>query len=283
MSTKSQPPENLEQLIGGSVTIPPQPKILVEIHTLAQEEHPRLNKIAQLVSQDLGLSSMIFKVINSPFYGLSKEISSVSQAIAVLGLTPLFTIIKCIALRRGIGGNTLAYDRFWDRSNDLAQLCSIIANKQRSVNRIAPDRAYMLGLFSECGVAILMQRFPDYCKILGDKKQHAWPDLREEDQKFNTSHAVVGYLLAKNWRLPEPICQAIRYANDIVPHHDAETITLVAMLQMAMHIASLVSGYPDTEWPRAQEMVMQELCITPDSLREYEEEIVDLFREGPKQ
>lgn len=281
MTIPPQSSENLEQLIGKSITIPPQPKILVEVHELTQQENPNLGRIAQLVSKDLGLSSMIFKIINSPFYGLSKKVDSVSQAIAVIGLSPLFTIIKCIALRRSISGNTPAYERFWERSNDLARLCSIIANKQRSVCHVAPDQAYMLGLFSECGVAVLMQRFPDYCSALNEKKSDEWPNLIEEDRKFNTSHAVVGYLLAKNWQLPESICQAIRYQHDISPHHERETVTLVSILQMAMHVVSLMSGQPDGDWPRTQQVAMEDLCISPDGLKEYEEEIIDLFHEQP--
>lgn len=279
MATKDSSTADLEQLIGKSITIPPQPKILVDLHQLAHEESPKLNKIAQLVSKDVGLSAMVFKVINSPLYGLTKEVDSVSQAIAVIGLDPLFSIIKGIALRRGVGGNTPAYDRFWERSNDLALLCSIIAAKQRQVCRIAPDQAYMLGLFGECGVAILMQRFPDYCKALNDKQFRGWPDLEKEDRAFKTSHAVVGYLLAKNWRLPESICQAIRYAHDIAPHQDHETVILVAILQMAMHIARLVAGSRDDDWLHFQAIVTQELGISLDGLKEFEEEIIDLFHE----
>lgn len=275
----SRTTETLEQLIGKSITIPPQPKVLVDIHTLASQEHPKLSKIAQVVSQDVGLSAMIFKIINSPFYGLSKKTDSVSQAIAVIGLDPLFTIIKCIALRRSIGGHSPAYDRFWDHSNDLARLCSIVANRQQAVCRITPDQAYMLGLFGECGVAVLMQRFPEYCNILNEKGFNGWPNLTEEDRKFNTSHEVVGYLLAKNWQLPDTICQAIRFHHDIIPHDDHEVIALVAILQMALHISNLMSGYQDRDWPRTQKLVMQELGISPDSMKEYEEEIVDLFRE----
>lgn len=274
-------PENLEKLIGKSITIPPQPKILVDIHALASQEQPNLGKIAKLVSQDIGLSAMIFKIINSPFYGLSKKIDSASQAIAVIGLQPLFTIIKCIALRRGIGGSSPAYDRFWEHSNDLAQLCQIIADKQQSVSRITPDEAYMLGLFSECGVAVLMQRFPEYCNILNEKGFNGWPDLKEEDRKFNTSHDVVGYLLAKNWCLPDSICQAIRSHHEIIPRDDHEVGALVAILQMAMHIFSLMAGYPNSDWPHSQNWVMQELGISPESQKEYEEEIIDLFREQP--
>lgn len=273
--------ENLEQLIGNSITIPPQPKILVDIHELAQQKQPKLNKVAQLVSQDVGLSAMLFKIINSPFYGLSKEIDSASQAISVLGLNPLLTIIKCVALRRSISGNSPAYERFWERSNDLAQLCSIIANKQRTVYPVAPDQAYMLGLFSECGVAILMQRFPDYCNSLKQSGSQDWPDLTEEDRKFNTSHDVVGYLLARNWHLPDSICQAIRFHHDIIPHDDPEMVALVAILQMAMHVSSQISGYPDSDWPRTQGLVLQELGIGLDGLKEYEEEIAELFREQP--
>lgn len=273
--------ENLEQLIGKSISIPPQPRILVDIHELAQQKQPRLNKIAQLVGQDVGLSAMLFKIINSPFYGLSKKIDTVSQAISVLGLNPLFTIIKCVALRRSISGNSPAYERFWDRSSDLAQLCSIIANKQRPLNQVTPDQAYMLGLFSECGVAILMQRFPDYCDTLSKKGAQDWPDLAEEDQKFNTSHDVVGYLLAKNWHLPATICQAIRFHHDIIPHDHPDTVALVAILQMAIHVNSQISGYPDRDWPRTRNFVMQELGISSDGLKEYEEEIAESFREHP--
>ncbi|MGD9787427.1 MAG: HDOD domain-containing protein [Sulfuricellaceae bacterium] len=281
MSAKQLSPDEQKQfdeLLKNGIQIPPRPSILAEIEKLLNSAGNNTNAIAKLIGQDTGLCAVVFKVVNSPFYGLSRPVDNISKALVVLGINQVVNIVKGIALRQAIGGQEAVYEKFWERSGDIAALSSIIAGKVISACNISPDQAYMAGLFHECGVPILMQRFPDYCKAFRLGEGNNWPDFREEDRRFNTDHTVVGFLVARHWNLPDFVCQAVRFHHDRL-HVDHSALTLVSILQMARHLYHKISGLAETQWDEMRDQVLQELGLGLDGLTEFEEEIVDIFRQ----
>jgi Predicted signal transduction protein len=281
MANRPLTPEDQKQfddLIQGGIQIPPQPAILLEVEKLLNSPRNNANALAKLIGQDPGLCAVVFRVVNSPFYGLSKPIDNISKALVVLGINQLVNLIKGIALRHAIGGKDAVYEKFWERSGDIAALSSVIAGKVISACNISPDQAYMAGLFHECGVPILMQRFPDYCKAFRLGEGRNWPDFREEDRRFNTDHTVVGYLVARHWNLPDFACQAIRYHHDRL-HVGHTALTLVSILQMARHLYHKMVGLPETQWHEMQAQALEELGLGEEGLTEFEEDVVDTFRQ----
>ncbi len=262
----------IEAILGQGIAIPPQPKVLMEIEVLASKPRVNVKAIADLISKDPALLAGIFKVVNSPAMGMSRKVDSAETAITLLGLKQVTNLLKSIAIRQSLGGNSHAYERFWDRSGEIAEIAATVAQKRVSVCNVFPDQAYMAGLFHDCGVPVLMQRFPDYCKILN---AGGWPKLNDEDRQFNTDHCVVGYLVGKNWRLPEFILRGIRFHHEILAVvHPARTV--VAILQMSTHIYNLLGkNADDSEWALCWQNVIEELGISPDGLREFEEDVLD--------
>lgn len=280
---KSAPNDNdveqqlLEDLLSQGIIIPPQPAILDEIEKKLGHVRVKIGDVAALVAQDPGLAAMVYKIISSPVYGVRNPSESLEKAISIIGLKQMANIIKCAGLRNAIGGDAHYYEWFWNYSTNIAQLSSIIAWKLRTVCNIFPDQAYMAGLFHECGVPILMQRFPDYGKNLHFSDSMEWPDLTLEDSQFKTDHCVTGFLLARHWHLPDFICQAVRFHHDIL-HTEHKATTMVAILQMSMHIQNVYTHSPDTEWARNRLQVLEELGIGLEGLKEFEEEIHDTFK-----
>ncbi|WP_122586808.1 HDOD domain-containing protein, partial [Pseudomonas viridiflava] len=85
----------------------------------------------------------------------------------------------------------------------------------------AVDESYALGLFHDCGIPLMIKRFPDYMTVLESAYANAGPECRvvdTENTAFDTNHSVVGYYTAKSWRLPDHVTEAI--AN----HHNALAI-----------------------------------------------------------
>ncbi|MDD5331191.1 MAG: HDOD domain-containing protein [Sulfuricella sp.] len=263
----------IDELLANGIKIPAQPAVLGELEKLIGKPKANIGHIADLVAKDAGLSAIVFKMISSPVYGLRRPAESLEKAISVIGLKQMANIIKCAALRTTIGGKEQYYEWFWERSAEIAQLASIVAWKQRSVCNIFPDQAYMAGLFLECGVPILMNRFPDYCKAfrLSDKN---WPDLADEDRRFNTNHCVTGYLLARHWRLPDFICQAVRFHHEIL-HTEHKATTMVAILQMAIHIHNAYRQCDEPNWDSLRPRVLDELGVGVEGLKEFEEDVLD--------
>jgi len=270
-------PKEITAFLDKGIKIPAQPKVLLEVDELVGEPRANIKAIAALVAHDAGVTAALFRIANSSAFALSKQMDSVEGAISILGLEQVLTLVKCTLLRQAIGGDAPVYEKFWERSGYIAQLAATIARKQKFVCHITPEHAYMAGLFFECGVPLLMQRFPEYCAAFRLSNGSGWPTLTEEDRLLDTDHAVAGYLVSHYWRLPEFIGLSIRYHHDIF-RADAVSRTMVAILLMATHLYNLRHQQPDdAEWLGLMPTVLLELGLDADGRQEFEEDIFDAF------
>ena len=109
------------------------------------------------------------------------------------------------------------------------------------------------------------------------EERACWSNLAEEDAKFNADHCVVGYLMAKYWKLPAFICDAIRFHHDISRLDDHESRTMVSILQLAMHLYHYDHGIFDPEWEANSACVLDELGIREDYLPELIDSILENY------
>lgn len=276
MKSNTNPLAIVDSVLNSQINIPPQPEILLEIDRLLNKPNNQLTAIGNLIKQDVGLSAAIFKLVNSSFYKSSTPISSIQKAITVLGLSQVSNLIKGLSLRKAIGGNGIAYEKFWERSDEIATLSALIAKKQLSACNIAVDQAYMAGLFHECGVPILMQRFPTYCQTFRLNQGDHWPNFHEEDKCFNTDHTVVGFMVTKHWNLPEFICLAVRFHHDRL-NVDHAALTLVSILQMARHLHKRLHRLNDPEWSHISNQVLEEIGVGEEGSGEFMEDVLEKF------
>ncbi len=266
----------IDSVLQSKIVIPPQPAILLEIEKLVSSPKNNLIAIGNLINKDVGLSAAILRLANSSYYGSQLSVANIQKAVAILGLTQVINIVKGLALRKVLSGQEVAYEKFWERSEEIALLSSIIAGKQVTVCNIAKDQAYAAGLFHECGVPILMQRFPKYCEAFRLDQGSNWPNFHDEDRLFNTDHAVVGYLVAKHWNMPDFICNAVRFHHEILNvEHSART--LVSILQMARHLHKVAHRRDDPEWPRIKAELFDEIGVREDESTEFVEDVLERF------
>ena len=258
--------EQIQQALQG-ISVPPQPQIMVDLQMEQYMPDPDLEVIARLISQDPGLSGALLKIVNSSYYGLSNKIASIQRAVNLLGSRSIINLINAQSIKGEMSDDTIVtLNRFWDTAQDVAMTCLTLAKRTGAQ---AVDEAYALGLFHDCGVPLMLKRFPNYMSVLEQAYANAGPDCRvvdTENNAFNTNHAVVGYYTAKSWRLPEHVTDAI--AN----HHNALAVfsdessrnsqlkNLLAILKMAEHICSsyrvLGNQAVDHEWNAIGHLVL---------------------------
>ena len=142
-----------------TITIPPCPAVVAALQEEVRRSEVDYHKIIRLISGDLGLAASMMKTANSPFFALRKKVQSVSQATAVLGLKNVINIVNGLVLQRALSPKGVSMERFWDRSNDHAMISARLARRVPGLNS---EDAYTFGLFHDCGIPILMQRFPNY-------------------------------------------------------------------------------------------------------------------------
>lgn len=269
----------IKRLLEGGIKIPPQPRVLEELRQRVQRKELDVRRLARVIEQDPGVVAMLFKVVANPAYRQHQPFDSVEQILHAVGVRQTLNLIQAIALSSagGLGKNRLAYETFWSSSQRVGQLAMLIADERIAVCNVFPDQAYLAGIFHDCGVPLLMQRFPTYCQEMMHGRGGDWIDLAEEDRKFNTDHCVVGYLVARHWSLPDFIANAVRYHHAMNELGDHEARSIVAILQLAIDIHYRDLRVANPEWEQAKMEVLPELGLSEDALPEFIDVILERF------
>src|SRR5487761_2214938 len=243
------------EIILKNINIPPCPEVVLEVLKVIVQPDVDYSKLVKLICGDVSLAASMLKTANSSFFALRNKVSTVQQAVSVLGLINITQIVRGAGLKKAIGGSgEMHMERFWDRSNFKAIVSSQIASRLDGISR---DEAYTYGLFHDCGIPILMQKFPDYKEKLAASNRSVDKVIVIENQHYSTNHATVGSLLARNWGLPDYIGHAIRLHHDQTIFSHASEIatptvcTLVSIQILSEHIVAISLKKPDdAEWFR---------------------------------
>jgi HD-like signal output (HDOD) protein len=266
--------------IAREIGIPPCPAILAQFSAEMRAADPDLRRLAGLMRDDAGLSAAMIKTVNSPFYGLASKASSMQQALSVLGLRASANLVAGLLLRNIFpAGASALMARFWDASTQVAQAAAAIAQRVRGVNA---DVAHTFALFRDCGMAVMIGKFPAYGAILDMLATVPGAQvLVAEDERFRFHHARVGYALARGWMLPEPMCLSILHHHAVDPAAggrravDGADLRLVAIALLAEQIVALRAGRglcPD--WTAGEAFVLEALGLGA-------EDVISLAGESP--
>jgi HD-like signal output (HDOD) protein len=254
--------------VATSIGIPPCPAILIDLATEVRKDDPSFTRVEQLVVKDVGLSATLLKTVNSPFYGLRTKVGTVKQAVNMLGLSMLSRTVTGLVLRNSFAGkDKISMERFWDTSTQTAMCASFLAKHLPAISR---DDAYTFGLFQNCGIPVLMQRFPEYKQTLGVANNAGDRSFTAiEDEVHGTDHATIGYLLTKSWNMPETLSTAIRF------HHEYQALSeanakvspasrnLIALGLLADHVVTLHSSQNfSLEWAKGGEAALAHLGLS---------------------
>lgn len=268
----------LAELVAKGVRIPPQPRVVIELQGLLLSGDYDLREVAKVIAQDPGIVAMLFKASKSPVFARGRALTSLDQILMVIGVKQVFSLVQAVALSTTVSdGTRKAFDVFWTRAHEVAQLAALIAGDRVSVCNVFPEQAFMAGIFHECGVPVLMMRFPAYCAALQLDHTCCWPSLAEEDAKFNVDHTTIGYLVARHWKLPDFVCAAIRYHHELPTDEVGAATTLVCILHLAIHFYHRMNHQDDPLWSTIGPTVLAEIGLSADEESDYLDQITQLF------
>ena len=202
-----------EKALLKKVTIPPRPEALIKIGEETKKPEPNVSNIAAIITADISISAAVLQVVNSSFFRRMKEIQSIQQAVMTLGLKRLIPLVKSVALKAAMG-NTAKLADFWDEASKLAGAVSVAADLLKKPN--LKDHAYMLGLFHNAGVPIMLLEFDDYPEVLARADKDGWSAVSDEERRrYGTSHTTISAVLAQKWKLPAVMVETIYYQLDV--------------------------------------------------------------------
>lgn len=239
------------------IQIPPQPQIMVDLSMEMAMPNFALSDLADIIVKDVGLSGRLLKLVNSSFFGLSNKIASIHQATNLLGLSSVTNLINAISIQDAMPNDDVEFmSKFWDSAMDIASASAQVA---KSLNFVASDEAFALGLFHNCAIPLLMQKFDNYPQVIRESYLAPAQNIsitNHENEVLGTNHSVVGYFVAKAWKLPERLGVVISLHHNAGPifaehsYPDRDVKNLLAVLKIAEHLCGThqILGHCDRDY-----------------------------------
>jgi HD-like signal output (HDOD) protein len=255
-----------------SIDIPTCPGMVTDAMREAQKDEPDLNRLADIIGSDAGMSAAALKLANSPLFGASNRVPSVRKAVERLGIQNVVCVVVASALRASVTGLPAAWiEQFWKRTMQLAMASSVVARRQYG---ISADAAYTYALFHNAAIPLMMRRFPNYADILESCRSEGKALNDAEEQYFPCTHPIIGSLLVRNWGLPLLLGQAIRFHHEKDVHDLPDrslpggALSLIAVTQVAEYLLDEIMGDNSEVDTNLLERAVAFLGISNDDLDE---------------
>lgn len=207
-------PAQLQQLIGGNTELPSLPEVYLKASALLEDEDSSIRDIGDVVELDPAIAARVLKVVNSAYFGLPNQVSSVHQAISLLGRVQLKQIILGAVLV-----NVMSFDSvgsftshsFWEHSVKGAVLSRLLA---REAGETDAESLFTAGLLRDMGKPLLYSKVPEVMQGFEPLRERI--DIeRYECDKLGFSHSEVTEFLLLNWKVPPMISTCVRH------HHNS--------------------------------------------------------------
>ena len=279
-------PEELE-LVDKAFTgfhIPSKPDLLNQMEEILKAEEPDMIALADLIAADLGVSSVVLKTINSPYYGMSRTISEIKQAVMLLGMEVIRALVVGVILRKAYDKpSCISLERFWDSTTEIANAMVFIGNRIK--DKTSLEKLYTVGLFQNCAIPAFAIKYPDYKDVLAYIDHHHEVSPTDvEEQHYGTNHATMGYYIANAWGLPREICCVILNHHEssfLLEEEDEEAKLMYATLKVAENVVNKIKRFKDTsEWADIGKMSLETLHIDEEDLEDIEDDLSEIFSSG---
>lgn len=228
---------SLEQIVAAVNDLPALPHVVVKVMQLSEDPDSTAQDINNVLTQDQSMTARVLRLANSAFYGFPRRISTVTDAVVLLGFRTIRSIVLAASvseiLNQEIGGYALEPGELWRHSQSSAIAARIIAKR---IKYPAVDVAYTAALLHDIGKVILNNNMKEVYREVVEKVENTDVPFNEvEIEIMGFDHAQVGAQVAEKWNLPPELVEAIMF------HHEPEKTTINKKLTAIVHIADFVS------------------------------------------
>lgn len=235
---------SLLEKICSADNLPSLPAAAIEVLQLTRAEDVEPEDIARVIQKDPALTAKILKVANSPMFGLSCEIGSVSRAIMLLGLRTVKVMALSFSLVDKFGEHRKGefdYPKYWRRSLTHAVASKLIGGHLHQVRR---DECFVGGLLADVGMLAACRCVPEkYREVLARQASAPGPIQAIEQEMLGLTHAQISAALLRKWSLPALLCDAVAaHHGEGIDELGDRTRLLASVLYAGALIADLFCG-----------------------------------------
>jgi HD-like signal output (HDOD) protein/ActR/RegA family two-component response regulator len=257
--------KSLEKIINGIKDFPSVPALYHKIESELNSNSISLNKVAELISHDVGISAKILQVVNSAFFGMPVKIANIDNAVNLLGINTIKSLLLYLNLDDyyKINSNMQPFiEKLWAHSFKVARNTQIIYLKEIDNNILAKE-AYAAGLLHDIGKFVLLSYEGYVSNVLTRENIKISPI---EYKMLGVTHAEVGAYLLDLWNLPNQIIEAVAFHNKPHIQTDFNLSTAVYAANLLTHedFEERIEGLDQRiidKLPGWKELILQNECI----------------------
>lgn len=225
-----------QDIISRVGTLPPLPDTAVKLMEVINDPSSSVDEIVEVIRYDQAVTADVLKLCNSAYFGLSRSITSLNEAMLRLGTVKVLQLVMSVHTSSILANEQRGYGLdpgvLWRHSVAVALAASIVAQK---INLTNVNLVFTGGLLHDIGKVVLNEYVAEeFGKILGLVKENRLSFVEAEHQVLGYSHQEIGGKIARMWKLPDPIVRCIRY------HHDPGDLETPDPLIDAVYLANCV-------------------------------------------
>jgi len=212
MKTLNRPePVLLERVIASIGELPTSPAVVSSVMGLTSNLNTGVDKLSQALSSDPALTAKVLRLSNSPFYGRSRSVRSLSEAIMILGFSTIRSLVVATSAHSMFnqGKNKALENSLWQHSLAAAMGARMVA--KRIGERSLIEEFFLGGLLHDIGVLVILKKMPDeFARILNEVQRSGDNRVVVEQAILGFTHADLGSIVLERWNFPSILATAVR-------------------------------------------------------------------------
>jgi putative nucleotidyltransferase with HDIG domain len=227
----------LAGLVGSLQELPSLPKAYAELRSALADPDCSIDKVVKIVEQDVAITAKVLQLVNSAFFGVTREISDIRTAVSYLGMTILQNLVLSVEVfrtflpKKPIPG--FSVEEFHHHAQLTARIASEIGKKVRMTSAVG-----VAALLHDVGKLVIAERAPEHLtRAMQGVRQDRLPLYMIEEELVGVSHAEVGAYLLSMWGLPSPVVEAVAHHHhpERVSQEKVDMISVVYLANMLAH------------------------------------------------
>ena len=226
----------LEAVIADFGHLPAAPEVVMQLLEYLKQEEVDADIVARMIARDQVLAAKSLRLANSSFYGLPRRVSTIHEAVVVLGQRTVGTMVTAMAITSRFQSLQVAgYDQrlFWLHNVGTAMCARVLAQRAR----INPESAFTVGLVHDIGKLVLATRFPEhFSSVIDYQRRQDCRMIEAERHVLGFDHTQIGAALAKEWKFAPEIGKAVAGHHAPEDHPASPLAALIHVANVMAHV-----------------------------------------------
>jgi len=279
---------NWREIVAWVGDLPPIPQVAAQVLQIIEDPESTAERLTSALSKDAALAARVLKIANSAMFSRQRDITTLNQAVMVIGFKALKGIIVAATLRQINKRFGTAEKQVWENSIATAFAATLIAKK---LQKPFVEEIFLLGLLHSLGQIVLLAQedtYQRFQKVILTIKEQGGTYVKAEESVLGFSHPLIGALVAKKWNFSPEICQVILHYTDNFTASTAsnsieEKIAIVSLADSIVHDAGIGSpqGYGEQQSNIKRCLAFLQFSgNSEDFIRKIREDTLEQFEDG---